>query len=282
MEKFSQLYLRQNILSSDSKRARKRVSSYFAKECEDNKLAFEIFKEIEIETGAHIQFEYGGFNYSISEFLKKCETRDFLDSIVIISKILSKPIGFARNKFPQWRDFIENVFKEEELRYVINKKGEVHYFIDEDFEKTYQSTILALNNSQYKLAEEAYRKAIKNLTSLNQDWNASLKYVFDSAEIIFKEITGKKRLSSTLLDDDVIKKFNEDHDNNPVYKYRMNQFKAWIDALHNYRHGQTDEKISTITEELVAFYITSGSAFIRWLVMIPRENVSIIHPSLHK
>ena len=104
--------------------------------------------------------------------MRKCETRDFLDSIVIISKILSKPTGFARNKFPQWRDFIENVFKEEELRYVINKKGEVHYFIDEDFEKTYQSTILALRvlpHIQPKLAMKPSTHLMNPITSIKTE-----------------------------------------------------------------------------------------------------------------
>jgi hypothetical protein len=43
-------------------------------------------------------------------------------------------------------------------------------------------------------------------------------------------------------------------------------FADWVNALHNYRHGQPSEQPVAPTVEVAVYVLSSGSAFLRWLV----------------
>lgn len=77
MNKFSQLYLRQNKLENDSKRARIRISSHLNHKIKTNsdKIFDEIYNQVEIEAGASLTFAYT-YQNTIKEFLISCDIRE--------------------------------------------------------------------------------------------------------------------------------------------------------------------------------------------------------------
>lgn len=274
MNKFSQLYLRQNKLEGDSKRARIRIFAHLENKLKINSdnIFGEIYHRIEIETGAPISFSYT-YQNTIKDFLISCETRDFLDSISIVYFILKNHKGFyIPYTHDEWATFVTLVFKEEELRYYIDHAdGSIKRFIDDEFEHDCQTAIASLNSSKYELAAIAFNKAIKYLVNIDPDYRSAVKYVFECAEVLFKKITSANRLSRKFVNDNLHKLTGipkEDCEKDPVLKGRIGQFNEWIDALHDYRHGQTDVSLAHVSEGIAVFYLTTGTAYIRWLVEI--------------
>jgi hypothetical protein len=45
----------------------------------------------------------------------------------------------------------------------------------------------------------------------------------------------------------------------------INSMADWVDALHNYRHGQVSDEPIAPNEELTIHIISTGSSYIRWL-----------------
>ena len=48
-------------------------------------------------------------------------------------------------------------------------------------------------------------------------------------------------------------------------------FADWVDALHNYRHGQPSKQPVAPSEEVAIYVLSSGSAFLRWLIGINND-----------
>ena len=42
-------------------------------------------------------------------------------------------------------------------------------------------------------------------------------------------------------------------------------FAKWVNALHNYRHGQADEEPVAPSEAVAIYVLSSGSSFLRWI-----------------
>jgi hypothetical protein len=151
--RFSLLYLERSTPARDSKRFRNRLAAYYW----DNLHKYyehEIYKIINLETGAEVP--WAGMGYSISDFFKKNELRDVLDSITLIYNVLPNNYNSA-----DWKKFVERVFKEENIGYKLDAKCVVHYFVDEEFERNRFSVLSMLSKTRYAGIRAAYEDAYR-------------------------------------------------------------------------------------------------------------------------
>ena len=53
----------------------------------------------------------------------------------------------------------------------------------------------------------------------------------------------------------------------------INSMADWVDALHNYRHGQASDEPIAPSEELTIHIISTGSSYIRWLSQFDQKTM---------
>lgn len=153
-KRFSLIYLERSAPVRDSQRFRNRLAAYFGKELD--KYSFEIFNIIKRETGAEILRSHIAFG--IPDFFKKNELRDVLDSITLIYSGINDDYSHNNKK---WKEFVERVFKEENLGYKLDSECVVHYFVDEEFERNRFSALSVLMKPQYAGIRAAYEDAYR-------------------------------------------------------------------------------------------------------------------------
>jgi hypothetical protein len=51
-----------------------------------------------------------------------------------------------------------------------------------------------------------------------------------------------------------------------VLSQMFDGFAQWVDAIHNYRHGQPNDEPVAPTEDMCIYILSSGSSFLRWLI----------------
>lgn len=267
-QRFSLVYLERKEPVRDSQRFRNRLSAYYWEnlhEYYDNA----IVKIIQKETGAEIPFSLGGY-YSISDFLKKNEFRDVLDSITLIYRVVTSKISAE-----QWKQFVERAMKEENLGYRLDTKCGVHYFVDEEFERNRFSTLIILDDPKYNAIRVAYDDSYRYMDSHPIDTKAAVRSIFESIEILVKQMVETKNLNRWIVENTLkekcIKLFESDPIATKVVTEMFCGFAHWVDALHNYRHGQAEEEPVSPSEDFTVYALSSGSAFLRWLIGINNQ-----------
>jgi hypothetical protein len=261
--RFSLIYLERSTPFKDSKRFRNRLAAFFRKELD--KYSFEIFNIIKTETGAEIP--RSPVALGIPDFFKENELRDVLDAITLIYSGI--PNDYSHND-KKWKDFVERVFKEENLGYKLDSKCGVHYFVDEEFERNRFSALSILMKPQYAGIRAAYEDAYRYMDSVPADSKAAVRAMFEAIEILVKQMTQAKNLSKKVVENSLKDKclplYSDNNISQKVLSQMFDGFAQWVDALHNYRHGQPNEEPVAPTEDMCIYILSSGSAFLRWLI----------------
>jgi len=175
-KRFSQVYLDKGVPVNDSVRMRNRLSAAFWEMLHDYQ--YEIVKLIHKETGAKVPSNIAG--YLFSDFIEKCDIRDLLDSITLIIQYLQNA---GRTRLAdQWHQFVTRVFKEENVGYRLDKKGGVHFFIDEEFERN--KLLLIAGLGKQLAVKEAFEKAHKFLDEDPPDTSSAMRSAFEALEIL--------------------------------------------------------------------------------------------------
>lgn len=262
-KRFSLLYLERKEPLRDSQRFRNRLATYFGEELNESNR--EIAKIIEMETGAIVPSYMS--SYYMNDFFRENELRDVLDSITLIYKTV-----FSDRKKEAWKKFVTRVFREENLGYRLDSECGVHYFVDEEFERNRFSTLSMLDRTPYSGVRTAYEEAYKYMDNAPIDTKASVRSMFESIEILVKQMVETKNLNKHVVENALKKKCMSMYEVNKtaskVMSVMFDGFALWVDGLHNYRHGQADEEPVAPTEEMAIYVLSSGSAFLRWLVTI--------------
>ena len=193
-KRFSLIYLERSTPARDSQRFRNRLAAYY-RDSLDKNYEHKIYTIIELETGSKVPLT--GMGYSITEFFKKNELRDVLDSITLIYTVLKKDYG-SDNK--EWMNFVERVFKEENLGYKLDSKCVVHYFVDEEFERNRFSALSVLMKPQYAGIRAAYEDTYRYMDSIPADSKAAVRAMFEAIEILVKQMTQSKNLSKWVVE----------------------------------------------------------------------------------
>ncbi len=188
-QKFSQIYLKSHTPVNDSQRMRNRLSAFYWELLKDDSAV--LIRRINLETGAKI-----AGSLSLYRFFETCEIRDLLDSITIIYQNYHINRQF-NSKALRWHSFVSRVFKEENLGYRLDELGGVHFYQDEEFERSRNATISGISN--HPAVREAFEKAYGFLDQDIPDTASAIRAVFEALEIMYKHLInaeGKERLNS--------------------------------------------------------------------------------------
>lgn len=267
--KFSLIYIQRTEPVRDSQRFRNRLSAYYCEYLDDYE--DKIVNIIEKETGAEIPSSIG--HYNMSSFFKKNEFRDVLDSITLIFRLLSNS-GYTHIAKP-WKQFVARVMKEENLGYQLDARCGVHYLVDEEFEKNRYATLSVLDNPDYNGVRAAYEDAYGYMDNDPIDTKATVRSIFESIEILIKQMVETKNLNKwivkTKLKERCLEFYKNDDTAIKAVSEMLDGFACWVDGLHNYRHGQVNDEPVAPTEDIAIYVLSSGSAFLRWLIGINNQ-----------
>jgi hypothetical protein len=268
-KRFSLLYLERGAPLRDSQRFRNRLSAYFVEQLNDHR--WDIENLIKQETGAKVSWRDGP---DIGSFFEKAEVRDVLDTITVVYQFLAKDTFSTKALY--WKAFVARVLNEESLGYQLDSKCGVHYFIDQEFERNRFSTLQALDDPKYSGVRDAYEAAYRHMDSNPADTKAAVRSMFESLEILVRLMVPtarnlNKRLVENTLKQECLKQYSTEPTALNVVSELFDGFADWVNGLHNYRHGQPSEQPVAPSEEVAVYVLSSGTAFLRWLIGINND-----------
>lgn len=269
-KRFSLLYLDRSKTLRDSARFRNRLAAFYWQSLHEY-YKEDIRRAIQLEIGAEVPFIVS--SYDVSEFFIKSELRDLLDSITIVYKTVKSMYGSnGLIEAENWKDFVGRAISEENLGYRLDKECGVHFFVDEEFERNRFSALAVLEDPQYSGSRAAYEAAYKYLDADPIDTKGAVRSMFESIEILVKQMVDTKLLNKGSVENTLktkcLKIFESDPIAGKVASKMFDGFAQWVDSVHFYRHGQTGDEPVSPPENIAIYIISSGTAFLRWLVTL--------------
>jgi hypothetical protein len=270
-QRFSLLYLDRSEPVRDSQRFRNRLDAfYWDKLSKDH--SKDIQKTLKVEAGIEIPY-LQNFGFNLSDVFKKNELRDVLDSITLIYQCLIK------KQWPslatEWKVFVSRCLKEENVGYQLDSECGVHYFVDEEFERNRFSTLTALNEPDLLGVKAAYEDAYRHLDNTPPDTKAAARSIFESIEILVKQLVKTKNLNKWVLDNTLkemaLNSLAKDDTERNVISGMFEGMGLWVNGMHNYRHGQPEQQPVEPSEELTVYMLSSGSSFLRLLLEMRKK-----------
>lgn len=261
-KRFSLVYLERGAPARDDQRFRNRLAAYYLEHIHD-RFGDGIRKALQREAGIHVPLQ--AYRYRVDKVLKEGDLRDVLDSITIIyhGLINQGHRGLASG----WKHFVSKTLLEENVGYILDEHAGVHYFIDEDFERNTASTLAVLEQARYGGVRAAVEDAYRHLE--NSDTKASVRSIFEALEILAKQIVETKNLNKWIVENTLKGRYLSLYQGDPIgAKVAAGMFDSlapWVDAIHNYRHGQPNEEPVAPDESLCVHVLSTGSSYIRWL-----------------
>jgi hypothetical protein len=199
------------------------------------------------------------------DVLRNGELRDALDAITVAYKYF---LGTPRAA--QWQARVAQVLAEENVGYRVDQRCGLHFSVDEAFEQTRASAIAALQTAALTAARTAVDDAYRHLDGSPIDTKAAVRSIFEAAETIARLICPGQRnlnrwLAENTLKDRCLGVLGQDPTEQTVAAGMFAGLADWVDALHNYRHGQAVAEPAAPSESLTVHALSAGSAFIRLL-----------------
>lgn len=272
-KRFSLVYLEKGAPIQDSERFRRRLSSYC--EAHFSLIKSTIISNIELETGVHVPIR-PVIGKSLSQFFLTADIRDILDSITIIYSIFDDAHDRRRS---EWHLFISRVFKEENIGFRLDSKCGVHYYIDEEFERNKFSTLRMMHKVCYSATKSAFEDSYRHFDGNPIDTKAAVRSIFESIEILVKQIVQTRNLNKYIVENDLKNKFmpiyNGDETAKAVVSKMFDSFALWVDGIHLYRHGQDDDQPVRPPIDLAVYILSSGSSFLRWLIELNEKLIAL-------
>ena len=184
-DRFSRLYVQTSVLTQDSDRARYRIAALFRETFFNGHiapLAAYISREIGVPVLGH-----GGHSSHWSQFICKCRTLDFLDTVTLVYRYLFWHVDADVARC--WRDVVRQIFSEEHLAYQIDDVCGAHPAIDQEFQRNLVSTVAALQSQRYQnlrqLIETTSTHLYADSPNYKQAWRAMLLAVEGLFGLIF-------------------------------------------------------------------------------------------------
>jgi hypothetical protein len=146
-ERFSRLYVQPRDLTQDSDRARYRIAALFRET---------IFKDHAEQLAVYVSRAVGipilgsgdGYLSDWNQFIRKCPTRDFLDTVTLVYRYLFWRVDEEVAHW--WRDVVRQIFAEERLACQIDDVCGVHPAIDQEFQRNMISAVASLQSHRYQ------------------------------------------------------------------------------------------------------------------------------------
>ncbi len=270
-KRFSLVYLDRGAPARDSQRFRNRLAAYYQQNLHGSHRTL-IEDALQREAGIELPWT-PNFGFSIERMFKNGELLDVLDAITVIYQVLFTQ-GF-RPQAVRWNQSVEKVLREENVGYTLDEAGGVHYFIDEEFERNRASTLSVLDQARYGGVRAAVEDAYRHLDNGPADTKASVRSVFEALEILVKQIVETKNLNKWVVENALKERclalYAADPVGAKVVSGMFDSLAPWVDALHNYRHGQHGEEPVAPDEPLCVHILSTGSSYIRWLAGLAEQ-----------
>jgi len=260
---FSRVYLEKGKPASDGERFRTRIAS-LASITSFNRA--DMAKIIALELGVEVPF--GGSHprttYYFDRFIAHAEVRDVLDVISLIHKnIQSNTRADAQSAY---RNYVSKIFREENLGYRLDEDCGVHFYIDEEFERSRVSVVGCLSTDAYNAARDAFEDAHRAL--LNSDTLTAVRRSFDAVENVFKLHFGVARLGTSEIKTKLTPILQA------TYAGRVNDaanrlsasFAEWTNAAHQFRHAPGVSDPSPPPMDIAVMMVSASASYLRWLV----------------
>lgn len=271
--RFSHVYLERGAPAHDSERMRRRLGRGSLTILSDRDFAWAHI--LERELGVEVPGLRTGQISWLSFFLR-AELRDVLDAVTVVSdECAAARKGAMRAR---WLEFVGNVFREENMNYRVEPSGRVLLHIDEEHQRNRASSIAALDF--HPAALEACQLAFDALDRDPADTRQSVRAMFEACEILFKAITGAKRLSSQGVVSELPGILQQATGANDVeqnaFRNLISGMCDWIDAGHLYRHGQDVQDPAPPSLGFAALFLSQGGGYIRLLADVANARDELV------
>lgn len=285
--RFSQIYKHDSKLYDASSRFRVRFFTY-ARKVFDN---YSIAEKIQEIIGVKINFY--GTHYDIENFINSAPIKDILDLVTICYELLKDMKNIRNNYNPEIRhnrdkilqekliSFVNQCFLEENLCYLADETGVVHFNPDEEFHCLKNTTLQGLQEKRYISVVHEFKKVYKSLDSGHT--KDAIGNLFKSIETLFRLLCKNddiKNLSSSAIAKHLPKIAEkayqaEDKTTLSVVNQKIDEFKKWTDSAQPYRHGQATEAIDEPPLSLAILIISTGVSFLRWLAWLDQAMIEV-------
>lgn len=276
---FTHTYLNRNQPVQDSQQFRKRIGFLFDSNWSDGRMALVNF--LKLEMGLNVPLLRT--RYSIELFLEDIKIEYLLNAITLIWRFLknSDDVYHKQNFAGIWHREVSRALKEENLCYRLDEKCGVHFLIDEEFETNVNSTLHCLGDTKYSGSRKTLKHAYDELTSTPPHTKDAIRAIFESIEILVKKMVKTKNLNKWVVQNTLKDIALEIYSHDPTSKDSVEKFFMgfgdWVEANHNYRHGQDVPEPTDPPIELAIYILSSGASFLRWLVEIDMARNSKIN-----
>lgn len=259
--RFSQIYLERGNPTKDSERLRVRLSGYIWNHLRSYESG--LTDLLRLEVGVNVS-NFG----SLSSFVHKGQMRDVLDSITFLFALAR--IDGEELEAQDWKTFVARAFREENVGYRLDDECVVHYHVDEEFERNRVSALALLDSASLANVRAAFEDAYRHLDSSPPDTKAAVRSIFESVEVLARLIVPEaknlyRKLAETTLKEKCLVVSGADATEQKTLAGLFDSLGEWVDALHNYRHGQPEAEPVAPSEELAVYALSTGAAHLRML-----------------
>lgn len=279
MDRFSQVYLFGGPQLVDSNRFRRRIATHYYETISRNfdQAEYAVSRLIERECGVEIK------HAGVSGLFEKGEMRDVLDAISLVPRALHNS-GYTQSTVERWFSEVARFFREENLAYRVGADGVVHRFIDEEFHLATAAALQGLSSPLLGPAQSALGRSVSCLTSVHQDTKGAVLAVFEACEIVAKHLIPEaQNLNAKLCKDRLAPLCMSPGAAGAEARVENGVFAAmaeWVNAVHNYRHGQAEPEVVAPSLELAVQLVSMGCSFTRRLAQAyARRSPAAIAPN---
>ena len=281
---FSRVYCVPDAARRDSDRLRLRIGRH-ASELQTAQL---IIERIEKETGVRVPW-HGG-RYSLDLFFQKAELRDVLDGITHVYRALMDKADERARYITEsytlraaaldWKKFVGRVLVEEHSTYELDSDCNVRYAVDEAYALNRKATLNGLQVARWDASRAEFERAFSAMDGDKQDTNGAVRAMAASVESCVKVMlsNGVARVGPAEVEKKlwpvVQSVYGADKTAADAAHQVLNSLADWINATHQYRHGQGMDSEVHVPAELATQLLTSGSAFLRWLIEVDGLKLS--------
>lgn len=271
--RFSQIYSYNETPTDDSLRMRMKLSKLYS-DMIDYKY-YEKYDELIHRKLGIRQSPYSelGTYYSVEGLFEKGEIRDVLDLPTLTYDFITSRLRYRQESVDNYIDRTNQIFREENVFYQMDKQGVIKFSPDDEFERNRQTTLAALDTQRYQASSKHFNQANQGLLESNYDY--AIREIFLAAESITKLIMNCPQLNEKICRKELCEKAiltisNNDHDQIMITTM-MNGYSQQIKGYHQFRHAQTTD--NNASYDLAVLAVSNFSTFIRFLVEVEQASI---------
>jgi hypothetical protein len=286
-ELFTRLYIECGPLAHESESLRRRLGAYVNHDLFKDHWDLSVYLKKESGKAPDSFVGQNMLYHRYEEYFIKLSRDELLDVITLVwrflfskhkqSKRLPSDIWVqVSEQADAWRSFVSRALREENVGYVLDEKCGVHYAVDGQFEQQRASLLQSLDVKRYAAVRAAFEDAHRHFSTTPQDLKAAVRSMFESIEILTKLMVKTDRLTAKVVSTDVKALAQAVYGGDAVAQRAIGRavdgFADWVDGMHYFRHGQSEEEPVAPPLGFAIYVLSSGASFLRWLVSLDSSS----------